>query len=301
MQIIMRSSLLSPVSALLLGLTALRVPAAAQSRDGWTYTTNITIDSGKSDGRISMVMRYQIAATAARMDFLKMSGSAAGKAAEGMYQIFNQPDSTMTMVMPLQHMATVMGFNGMLGQNSNLAPKVAQHLTKNEFQDLGAGETILGHATHHVRVTTAGTVDVTMMGQTCTQRFDGVTETWLAPDVDLQSAMTAAAKSIGSVVGVGDIETQLGSADKNMPKGAALRTISRMVQADAGGKPITVTTTMELVDLTQGPLDASIFAVPAGFQTMDMREMMKQMPAGMIDSAMKAGVATGVKGLCPGR
>ncbi len=295
MQSTMRSSFLPSVSASLLALTALSVPAAAQLRDGWTYTTNITIDSGKADARISIAMRNRITATAVRMDFLQVSGSAVANAAEGMYQIFNQADSTVTMVMPSQHMATVMGLNALLGPNTNLAPKVVQHLTSNEFQDLGAGEKILGHATHHVRVTTAGTIDLTMMGQTCTRRFDGVTETWVAPDVDLQPAMYAAAKHIGSVIGVDDIEMQLGSADKKMPKGAALRTISRTVDADAAGKPITVTTTTELVDFTHGPLDASIFAVPADFQTMDMREMMK-------DSTMKAGVATGVqRSFCPGR
>src|SRR6478672_6549265 len=104
MQSTMRSSFFHSVFASLLALTAPSVPAAAQSRDGWTYTTNITIDSGKADTRISIAMRNRITATAVRMDFLQVSGSAAN-AAEGMYQIFNQADSTVTMVMPSQHMA----------------------------------------------------------------------------------------------------------------------------------------------------------------------------------------------------
>ena len=56
--------------------------SAAQVGDGWTYTTNITIDSGKADARISIAMRNRITATAVRMDFLQVSGSAAGNAAK---------------------------------------------------------------------------------------------------------------------------------------------------------------------------------------------------------------------------
>ena len=80
----MRSSLLPSVSASLLALTALSVPASAQSRDGWTYTT-ITIDSSNAGSRISRRVRYRMAGTAYRTDDLPMSGSAADTV-EGAYE-----------------------------------------------------------------------------------------------------------------------------------------------------------------------------------------------------------------------
>jgi hypothetical protein len=231
------------------------------------------------------------------MDDLPMSGSGAGTV-EGAYEIFNRADTTLTTVMPSQHVAMVMGLNSL---RTILAPKVVRHLTKNEFEDLGAGEKILGHATRHVRVTTIGTIELTMMGQTCKQPLDEVTETWVAPDLDLQpvDADPFPLGIMGTVMGLDSIAGHLGLADKNMPKGAALRRISRSVEPDSTGKPITSTSTSEVVDLTFGPLDASIFAVPADFQTMDLRS------AGMMDSTTKADMtarmATDLRSRCPGR
>jgi len=278
MQTTVRSSLLPSVSASLLALTVLGVPASAQSRDGWTYTTITN----------STRVRYRVAGTAYRMDDLPMSGSAAGTAG-GVYRIFNRADHTLTTVDSLHHMATVMGFTSLLGPNSDLAPKFVPHVTKHEFEDLGAGEKILGHATRHVRVTTIGTFEITMMGQTCKGPWNEVKETWVAPDVDLQTDVDP----YGSIIALDSIEGQLGLADKNMPKGAALRTIERSVEPDSTGKPDTVTSTSEVVDLTFGPLDASIFAVPADFQTLDLRS------AGMMDSTTKANMATAFRSFCP--
>jgi hypothetical protein len=283
MQTTMRSSLLPSVSVALLALTAPSVPASAQSRDGWTYTT-ITIDSGKAGSRVSRRVRYRMAGTAYRTDDLPMSGSAAGTV-DSVYEIFNRGDSTMTMVMPLIQMAWVMGRNSFPRLNSNLVPKFVRRLTKKQFEDLGAGEKILGHATRHVRVTSVGTIETTMMGQTCTQPVDEVWETWVAPDVDLPPADADPFES-SIIIGLDSIGVQVELADKNMPKGAALRTIRRSVEPDSTGKPITETTTTELVDLTFGPLDASIFAVPGDFQTIDARS------AGTMDSTMKADVAS---------
>lgn len=294
----MRSWFLPSISASLLALTALSVPASAQSRDGWTYTTNtFTIDST----RISTRVRYRIAGTAYRMDDLPTSGSAA-RTPEGAYQIFNRADTTMTTVMPSQHMAMVMGLNSL---RAILAPRMVRHLTKNEFEDLGAGEKILGHATRHVRVTTVGTIELTMTGQTCKQPLDEVTEAWIAPDVDLQALDAGpftppgdpwVTLALGNIV-VDSIAGQLGLANKTMPKGAALRTIWRSVEPDSTGRSITLRSTSEVVDLTFGPLDASIFAVPADFQTMDLRS------AERMDSTTKANMtaelATALRSFCP--
>src|SRR5262249_7881741 len=163
----MRSSLLPSVLASLLGLTALSVPASAQSRDGWTYTT-VTVDSGNAGSSISKRVRYRMAGTAYRTDDRPISGSAAGTV-DGMYAIFNRADTTMTMVMALIQMAMVWGRNSFPRPNSNLVPKFVRRLMKKEFEDLGVGEKILGHATRHVRVTSVGTIETTVMGETCTE------------------------------------------------------------------------------------------------------------------------------------
>jgi len=163
---------------------------------GWTVTTNITTDSG--DGRRSAVaLRKQVTARNLRLEFVQMSGFAGAQSIEGTYTILDTVDSTMTSVMPAQHMATVMGL-GFLDPSKTGFALGEQHLTRSNLEDLGDGEVILGHATHHYRLTTAGTGDVTMMGQTCRTRLDAVSEMWIAPDVDFGPELEASMKHLGT-------------------------------------------------------------------------------------------------------
>lgn len=283
--------------ALLLPLGASYAGAQARS-DGWTYTMNITIDSGNADRRISMAIRQQITASRFRMEHVQVSGMSAGNGAEGMYTIINDADSTMTSVIPGQRVATVMGLGTIFGVGAAMRPTMTSHVTTTAMEDLGPGDKILGHATRHFRYATAGTIDMTIMGQTCSQRVDGTTEVWLAPDVDLLPAMSAAAKHFGNMGAVDALGDQFQLGTKMPIKGAALRTISTNRHLDSAGHTTTVTSTMELVELQHGPLDAAIFTAPSDYNVMDMREMMKQLPAGMLDSTMKSGMSASVRNLC---
>ena len=259
---------------------------------------NITIDSGKPNQRVSMAMRHQVTPARLRMEIVQVSGSAATNDAEGMYTVVNDADSTITSVMPSQHLATVMGLTSTLGLGSGAAPKTEEHLTKNKLEDMGAGERILGHATHRYRTTTAGTLDITIMGQTCTKPFDGVTEMWMASDVDLQPAMSATLKHFGAGQ-LEDLEKRLRAAPTARPQGTALRTVSKIDQHDEAGNPITVTTTMEFVELEHGPMAASAFDVPPDYKTMDMRTMLRNIPPGMLDSMTRVQSAELARKLCP--
>ena len=282
--------------ALLLPFDATYARAQARS-DGWTYTMNITIDSGNVDRRISMAIRQQVTASRFRMENVQVSGARGGNEAEGMYTIVNDADSTITSVIPGQRMATVMGLGTIFGVGAAMRPTMTSHITTSAMEDLGSGDKILGHATRHFRYSTAGTMDITIMGQACSQRVDGTTEVWVAPDVDLLPAMSAAAKHFGDISAVDALGEQLQSGTKLPIKGAALRTVSTNRHADSTGHTTTVTSTMELVELQHGPIDATLFTMPSDYKVIDMREMMKQLPAGMLDSAMK-GMAANVGTLC---
>jgi hypothetical protein len=282
--------------ALLLPLCASYAAAQARS-DGWTYTMNITIDSGNADHRISMAIRNQVTATRYRMEMVQVSGAGRTNDAEGSYSIVNDADTTMTSVMPTQHMAIVVSLGGMFGAGAAMRPTMKSHVTTTPMEDLGPGDKILGHATRHFRYSTAGTMDITIMGHACSQRVDGTTELWVAPDVDLLPATSAAAKHFG-MSAVDALGEQLQSGTKLPIKGATLRTISTNRNMDSTGHTTTVTSTMEFVELQHGPLDAALFTAPSDYKVMDMREMIKQLPAGMLDSAMKSGMGAGVNNLC---
>jgi len=299
-----------PVSALasVLLVVAIAASATAQSASpGWMYTTNITIDSGGAK-RSSMALKYQVTARNLLMEFVQVSGMAEMGIVEGMTQILDDRDSSMTTVMPAQHMAMVMHLSDLLGSapgmRAAMTPKIEPHVTSSNVEDLGPGERILGHATHRYRITTTGTMDVTIMGRTCTKRTDAVEEMWMAPDVDLMPAMQTMMKHYGTSTGVAapDLQ-QLGASGPHL-KGTALRAVSRTTAADATGKAVPVTTTTEYVEMSQAPIAASVFVVPADYQIMDTRKLMAEIPAGVMDSVMAKAKADGqeggLKNLCGG-
>ena len=156
----------------------------------------MTIDSGSVGHPTSMAIRQQVTARNLRMEFVQMSGYSTPMSIEGMYTIIDAVDSTMTSVMPAQHVATVMGLD--LFDNVKMPMSVSdQNLTRSDLEDLGDGGRLHGHATRHYRLTTAGTTTVLVGGEKCAMRMDAVTEMWIAPDVDLGPAAVAAAKQLG--------------------------------------------------------------------------------------------------------
>jgi hypothetical protein len=256
---------------------------------GWTMTTNVTVDSGGAGHTTSVAMRQQVTARNLRTEFVQVSGHSAPFNIEGMYFVVDIVDSTMISVMPAQHMATVMGLN-VLGPIKTLRVSAEQNLTRNDLEDLGDGGRIRGHATHHYRMTTAGTMTMHIAGQTCTSTVDGVSEMWVAPDIDL-GPMEAALANQMEALGGAAMELSGGVAPTKMPKGVALKSISKRTAKDATGKPITITTTTEVIEFAQTNLDPSLFSVPPDLQTMDMRKLMSEwMPSGALDSAMSSNV-----------
>jgi len=284
-------SIVARCGTVVVSLTAAISPAslpAQGSLPGWSLTTNIVIDSGQGAAkRSSIAMKQQVTARRIRQSFVQVSGALTE--AEGMYMVYDTADSTVTTVMPAQQVATVSSSN--FAAMGALLPKVERHVTKNVVDDLGPGEPMLGRPTHRFRVTQAGTVETTLMGESCVQPFDDVSEMWIAPSLDLERASEAMAKTLLSATGLGgDVPNRTGSStESKLPKGSPLRTIHRSTHMDEQGKPFTVTMTMDIVELIEGPIDDVVFAVPDGYRTMDMRKMMNDLPPGMLDSAMKAG------------
>jgi len=279
-----------------LALLSFAVPFAAGHAQtiGWTFTTNVTIDSAPGH-RSSMAMRTQATADKVRMEFVQVSGSGDAGQAEGMYMVLSPRDSTMLMVMPSQHMATITG-TGVLGMAKPAMAAFKHHVTRKSFVDLGPGERLLGHATHRYRMTTTETSDITVGGQTCTRNSDNDTEVWIAPDVDIQPAMQAAASQYG-IAGLGPIGVDTTGGGPALPKGTPLRTVLTMTTQHAG-TPVTMSTKIEIVELSHGPINDALFTVPADYKTMDTRAMMASVPAGTMDSIMNAQGSYMAKSLC---
>jgi len=273
------------------------------------YTTNITTDSGTLGHGFSMAMKYQVTDRHMRMEFVQVSGVSGAVSAEGMSYVIDGQDSTMTMLMPMQHMAMVNNLSMLSNPASGtraMMPKIEQHLTTNTVDDLGAGERILGHATHRYRFTTAGTTDITIAGETCTQPVDAVSEVWMATDVDLTSAMQSILRHFeaGPTPGLG-ASVQTPAVPANYPKGTPLRTVNKTMARGPNGAMTPVKSTIEYVELSKAPIADAAFAVPSDYQVTDVRKAMAQIPAGFVDSVMTQNTASSresiMKVFCPSK
>ena len=267
---------------------------------GWTYAINVTYDSGGGPSeRGSIAIRYRTTANALRQEMLQVGGTANrianGFDIENTYTLVNDSDSTYTTVMPGQHAAMVMP-NPMSMFADRAKPSVDQHTTTRPYEDLGAGEKILGHATHHYRTTTTGTVTIKIGDEVCTQSADSETEFWVAPDVDLSPAMESMMAHFGGPLPQSEPATH--SSASSPDKGLPLRTKIRTISATPTGEKRVIETTVEYVELSNAPLDASLFKVPSDYHVMDMRKQMAGMlstmaASGAMDSTMHAR-------MCPG-
>jgi hypothetical protein len=256
--------------------SALRAQATVP---GWTYAMNITFDSGTgAPNRGSIAIRYQTSGTAMRTEMVQIAGSAnrisQGFDISGTYTIVNDADSTYTTVMPSQHAAMVMQ-NPSLLLADGTKPSVDINTSTQAVEDLGAGDKILGHATHHYRMKTSGRITMTMSGGACTHSTDGETEVWIAPDVDMGPAMLSMASHYGN-----SLPEVTGNTSSSLPiKGVALRSKTRHKAVLPNGESRVIETTAEFVELSNAPLSSSLFTVPADFQVMDMRKQMAKMVA----------------------
>jgi hypothetical protein len=290
------------LATLAMGLASIALAQTAASTSGWTVTMNMTTDSGAANRRTSMAIRQQITPRYFRTEFVQLSGVSMPINMEGMYTVFDVVDSTVTTVMPAQHMAAIMSLGSLDFAKAARVAVSEQHLTRSDLEDLGDGGRLLGHPTRHYRLTTAGTVDLSIAGHTCTTRLDGTSEMWIASDVDLGPASEGALARLGISPNIGTgmgfasgttASQNRGVAPAEMPKGTALRTIMKQMSRDANGRDVTVTNRMEIVELARSALDPSLFHAPSDMQTTDMRKMMAELPAGMLDSAMAVGASSG--------
>lgn len=135
---------------------------------------------------------------------------------------------------------------------------------------LGAGGTMLGVATDHVRLTEHYTVHITAMG------FDGGDETvavqtdyWVAPALQLgrnpllallERAGTAMAQSDASFVQRED------AARASLLRGSPLRTVSRVTTTERDGDRKESVRTTEVTSLRREAQPASLFEVPSGYR-----------------------------------
>jgi hypothetical protein len=286
--------------ALVVGALAAARPATAQDLT-FTYRVQSTA-SARAQQREStasmpnMLATVRMRGTDARVDFRE---GGLPMTQQGGYMLVRGAEQELVFVNPRERQAMVLSSDalgaGLGALTNNALLKMTVHNPRFAFQDLGAGERILGLPTRRVRVQSGSTVEMRMFGRTTRSSDSTVTEIWIAPrPAGLDAAgLRGWSRSFGGGVRRTNaaLAAQMAEYERQFGDGLMLRSVAVMQQTDDKGRATVDTMRMEVAELSRGRVDPTVFALPAGYETVDMRQV-----AASADSARRARGDTGSLG-----
>ncbi len=291
-----RSHTLFVLALAFMPLAFMPLPAAAQSNQGWVFTTTTTTDSAKGDTPKTMVIQMELLGPKYRIG---MTGNSFPNAMGGIYMIVDSTAGTMMTIMPAQSMAMIMD-TAMLAMAKPTYTMSDVGTPNLKTEDLGAGEPVLGHPTHHFRTTSVTEMKYTFGDESCSKKSKIVAELWTTnePDVpDLEDVMKRMARNSGPGA-PDDAAAKIQALARGKVQGKLLMQTMTTSVPTAKGDSVTSHMRMQINEMKRREIDPADFEAPAGYHTMDMREMMKGMDPSMLSDAMAATNASMKKSMC---
>ena len=292
-----RRRMLAAVTAVVsLPVLAAATPAAT---GGTTYEFTIRSQSTQTGNRESVIMkgRGMFAGDNARIEILDASGSGGEMfGSRGSYFLMLEGGKKMLLVDPAQKsymewdmQNMLAGMSRMMGALGGLV-RMEMSDVKIEAQSMGSGGTVNGYSTQHVRLVQNYTMNTRVMGRTSTSRVETTTDYYFAPElkalvnpfVQNSSAFTA----MGDMFNNPEYKRQMEAAQAKL-NGVPVKTVSRSVTTNPDGKQETGIVTTEMTGFQNTDIAAANFAVPSGFQVVEMPRF---------DGAATAGVQGGAQG-----
>jgi hypothetical protein len=264
--------------------------AATPFADGMTYEFVMKSQSTRTGNKENVTMRGRgtYAGDEAKLEILEAASSAGGQDAfggKGTYFIVKGGGKEMFLVDPNQKQYMKWDIASMFAGMSKVVNAVGGMVKmqmsdiKIDAQDLGAGETVQGYPTHHVRMMQNYTVSASVFGHTSKTRSETTTDYFFAPSLRIanpfvNNSQQMAMMSQMDMFNNPDYKSQMSAAQAKMPKsGVPLRTVTTTVSTDAKGKAETTVTTMEMVNFKASNIPASAFAIPSDYKMIEMPSM----------------------------
>jgi len=228
---------------------------------GWTIVGRVTMDSGNGSAAISFVTRRYGTAGRTRTEM----EAPVGLPLPVTVTLRDSSTGRTTVLMPARKSASVM-----VTQRRDVVPMTSRFRpSPHGIKDLGAGEMIAGLPTRHYRVTGTTTSRFNLGTQVCDVTQETVTEYWATTNptfLSIQRQARSAAAALLEPSGIAPAEAD--SSDLS-----TLGSFLRIVAHNAG--PVRVvngamTVTSEVLSFSEGPLEASLFEVPEGYQLRDL-------------------------------
>jgi hypothetical protein len=270
--------------------------AAVPVTDGMTYEFVMKSQSKQTGNKETVTLRGRgtYAGDDAKLEILDASGAGGSEVFgnKGSYFIVKDGGKEMLLVDPgaKQYMkwdiATMFaGMSKVLNAVGNLVKMQISDI-KIDAQDLGAGETVQGYPTRHVRMVQNYTVSASMFGKKSTSRSETTTDYYFAPSLKIANPFVTNSAQMAMLAQFDmfknpDYQRQYEAANAKLPKtGVPLKTVTTTVTTDEKGKAETSTTIMEMVNFQASNVPASVFAIPSDYKMIEMPNLNSSVAAG---------------------
>ena len=264
--------------------------AANPFTDGMTYEFQMKSQSTRTGNKEQVTMRGRgtYAGDEAKIEILEAGSSTGGSevfGGKGTYFIMKDAGKEMFLVDPKQKQYMKWDIANMFAGMSKMINAVGGMVKMQmsdihiDAQDLGAGETVQGYPTRHVRMTQNYTMSVSVFGRSNKTTNATTTDYYFAPSLRIANPFVSNSQQMAmasqmDVFNNPDFKTQMMAAQAKIPKnGVPLKTVTTTVSTDSKGKAETTVTTMEMLNFTKSNIPASAFAIPSDYKMIEMPSM----------------------------
>jgi hypothetical protein len=256
---------------------------------GYTYRMRVsgqtTEANGKTKDFVVMSGRAMVTSTNGRLDIDEASKEHGAMGEKGGYFLYDQ--SSMMIVSPKDKQILKFSFDDLEKGVSALTATPGMRITISDvavnFENLGAGEPLLGMSTTKYRITQNYklAMKVAFVNRNSTEHV--VQDVWMADQK--RGFANPFARMGGMRPGGGgafaELMSKTAEANARMGKGIPVKTVTTTTSTNDKGEHTTNVATMELTELAAGDVDDALLVPPADYQVMDMGEQTKAMAAQM--------------------
>ena len=201
-----------------------------------------------------------------------VDGAMAPLAEKGDYMLF---DSTgMTVVHPAKKEFVPISAEASgkaLEQLQALGMSIAIKDIDVTFDSIPGSDTVSGYTTRHYKTSIGYTVSLEGLGTSQQLKSSAVSEYWMAPIPGLTTSPLQRTGQLSGGQGLGlskdgplkDLAVKVDSVSRGM-KGTAVK-VKSTTTSDTGGGTMTIELGSQMLRVTQTPIDASLFVVPADY------------------------------------
>jgi hypothetical protein len=269
--------------------------AAVPVTDGMTYEFVMKSTSRQTGNKETVTLRGRgtYAGDDAKLEILDASAAGGSDAfgGKGTYFIVKDAGKEMLLVDPNQKqymkwdIATM--FAGMAKALNAVGSLVKMQISdiRIDAQDLGAGETVQGYATRHIRMVQNYTVSASVFGKSSKSRSETTVDYYFAPSLRIANPFVTNSAQMAMLAQFDmfknpDYQRQYEAANAKLPKnGVPLKTVTTTVTTDEKGKAETNTSVMEMVNFKAANIPSSAFAIPSDYKMIEMPNLDAAMAA----------------------